>query len=144
LPEVKGGARVAFEDELGVAEEREVLCEAQQGRSGVKRKLFGSFRNKMGDVRTFIIEEAHATKYPVRPGAEIGESKMIGLEMEQETTQVVVIMERLKEAKDRAVHFGKKGELAPRRDAIVKVNGNSKSNYELAWVWEDLMKDKYP
>nr|GEZ43889.1 hypothetical protein [Tanacetum cinerariifolium] len=33
--------------------------------------------------------------------AEIRESKMIGLELEQETTKVVVIKERLKEAKDR-------------------------------------------
>nr|GEX30480.1 hypothetical protein [Tanacetum cinerariifolium] len=32
--------------------------------------------------------------------AEIGESKMIGLELEQDTTKVVVIKERLKEAKD--------------------------------------------
>nr|GEX92697.1 eukaryotic translation initiation factor 3 subunit B-like [Tanacetum cinerariifolium]GEX92878.1 eukaryotic translation initiation factor 3 subunit B-like [Tanacetum cinerariifolium] len=46
--------------------------------------------------------------------AEIGESKMIGIELEQETTKVVVIKEMLKEAKDRVVHFGKKGELAPR------------------------------
>ncbi|GJT79322.1 putative reverse transcriptase domain-containing protein [Tanacetum coccineum] len=46
--------------------------------------------------------------------AEIGESKMIGLELEQETTKVVVIKERLKEAKDRVVRFGKKGELSPR------------------------------
>nr|GFB79794.1 hypothetical protein [Tanacetum cinerariifolium] len=38
---------------------------------------------------------------------------MIGLEMEQDTTKVVVIKERLKEAKDRVVRFGKKGELAP-------------------------------
>nr|GEW62050.1 hypothetical protein [Tanacetum cinerariifolium] len=44
----------------------------------------------------------------------IGESKMIGLEMEQEMTKVVVIKERLKEAKDRVVRFGKKGELAHR------------------------------
>nr|GFB08259.1 hypothetical protein [Tanacetum cinerariifolium] len=33
--------------------------------------------------------------------AEIRESRMIGLKMEQETTKVVVIKERLKEAKDR-------------------------------------------
>nr|GFD17065.1 hypothetical protein [Tanacetum cinerariifolium] len=33
--------------------------------------------------------------------AEIGESKMIGLELEQETTKVFVIKEMLKEAKDR-------------------------------------------
>ncbi|GJT56487.1 hypothetical protein Tco_0991541 [Tanacetum coccineum] len=64
----ESGARVAFEDEFGAAEEREVSCEAQQGRSGVKRKLFGSCRNNMGDVRTLIMEEAHATKYYVRPG----------------------------------------------------------------------------
>nr|GEV55097.1 hypothetical protein [Tanacetum cinerariifolium] len=126
LHEVKRGARVAFEDEFGAVEEREVLCEAQQGRSRVKRKLFGSSRNKMinelilalpkgsdsflemrearvrmRDVRTSIVEEAHATKYFVRPEAEIRESKMIGLEMEQEMTQVVVIKKRLKEAKDR-------------------------------------------
>nr|GEX52601.1 DNA/RNA polymerases superfamily protein [Tanacetum cinerariifolium] len=98
----------------------------------------------VGDVRTLILEEAHATKYSVRLRLivgiltfhemsfptkivitrvfnvfsfealygrrkckspvlydEIGESKMIGLEMEQETTKVVVIKERLKEAKDR-------------------------------------------
>nr|GEV17188.1 hypothetical protein [Tanacetum cinerariifolium] len=50
LHEVQGGARVAFKDEFGAAEEREVLCEAQQGRSGVKMKLFGSLRNKIGCV----------------------------------------------------------------------------------------------
>nr|GEX59537.1 ribonuclease H-like domain-containing protein [Tanacetum cinerariifolium] len=47
LHEVKGGARVTFEDEFGAVEEREVSCEAQQSQSGVKRKLFRSFRNKM-------------------------------------------------------------------------------------------------
>nr|GEX28103.1 reverse transcriptase domain-containing protein [Tanacetum cinerariifolium] len=193
LHEVKGGARVAFKDEPGAAEEREASCEAQQGQSRVKRKIFGCFRNKMGnepilalpkgsdnfvvmrkarvrmhaktkregDVKTLIMEEAHATKYSVCPGwkssikglrvncndlryvggsegkitmefipklprtssrydaAEIGEGKMIGLEMKQETTKLVVIKERLKEAKDRqerkgVVRFGKKGELAPR------------------------------
>nr|GEZ32481.1 transposon Ty3-I Gag-Pol polyprotein [Tanacetum cinerariifolium] len=34
---------------FGAAEEREVSCEAQQGGSGVKRKLFGSCRNNMGN-----------------------------------------------------------------------------------------------
>ncbi|GJZ88216.1 hypothetical protein Tco_0659998 [Tanacetum coccineum] len=43
------GARVAFEDEFGAAEESDVSCEAQQGQSGVKRKLFGSCRNNMGN-----------------------------------------------------------------------------------------------
>ncbi|GJU18074.1 hypothetical protein Tco_1146040 [Tanacetum coccineum] len=75
--------------------------------------------------------------------AEIGEGKMFGLELELETTKVVVIKERLEEAKDRqksyadnsrkplefevgnrellkvtpwkgVVHFGKKGKLVPR------------------------------
>ncbi|GJW96461.1 hypothetical protein Tco_0178269 [Tanacetum coccineum] len=96
----ESGARVAIEDEFGAAEEREVSCKAQQGQSGVNRKLFGSCRNNMsnepilalpegsdnfvvmrgarvkmlsytkreGDVRTLIMEEAHATKYSVRPG----------------------------------------------------------------------------
>nr|GEY34300.1 hypothetical protein [Tanacetum cinerariifolium] len=70
--------------------------------------------------------EVHVSSIPDRDGmyikvlardvevAEIGESKMIGLEMEQETTKVVLIKERLKEAKDRVVRFGKKGKLAPR------------------------------
>ncbi|GJT73362.1 hypothetical protein Tco_1032648 [Tanacetum coccineum] len=41
--------RYEFMDEFGAAEEREVSCEAQQGRSGVKRKLFGSCWNNMGN-----------------------------------------------------------------------------------------------
>nr|GEX88209.1 putative reverse transcriptase domain, ribonuclease H-like domain, aspartic peptidase domain protein [Tanacetum cinerariifolium] len=43
-----GGSRVVFKDEFRAAKEREVLYEAQQGRSRVKMKLFGSFRKKMG------------------------------------------------------------------------------------------------
>nr|GEY50349.1 hypothetical protein [Tanacetum cinerariifolium] len=49
--------------------------------------------------------------------AGIRESKMIGLELEQETTKVFMIKERLKEAKDRqesVIRFGKKGKLTPR------------------------------
>nr|GEX97260.1 hypothetical protein [Tanacetum cinerariifolium] len=57
LHEVKRGARVAFEDEFGAAEEREVLREAQQGRSRVKIKLFGSFRNKMGNESILALPE---------------------------------------------------------------------------------------
>nr|GEU87427.1 hypothetical protein [Tanacetum cinerariifolium] len=94
--------------------------------------------------------------------AEIGESKMIGLELELETTKVVVIKERLKEAKDHqesVVRFRKKGELAPScyvairtlvwiskvissKIPIVKVSWNSKRNFELTWVWGDYLKDK--
>nr|GEV91331.1 putative reverse transcriptase domain, ribonuclease H-like domain, aspartic peptidase domain protein [Tanacetum cinerariifolium] len=250
-----GGARVAFKDEFEAAEEREVLCEAQQGRSEVKRKLFGIFRNKMGnesilglpkgsdnfvvmreakaswfcirmlealdvrdeecdldgsrastthfqserlnlrqrrwmelfrgcycetkyhldriwilmvsDVKTLIMEEAHATKYSVLPGtdgqsehtfrtlenmfracvrnlevvgiltfreAEIGESKMIGHELEQETTKVVMIKERLKKAKDRIVRFDKKGELAPRLFArLIEEFGFALHREKTAW-----------
>nr|GEU95556.1 reverse transcriptase domain-containing protein [Tanacetum cinerariifolium] len=100
LHEVKGGARVAFKDEFRSSEEKKVLCEAQQGRSGVKRKLFRSFRNKMGnepilalsegsdnfvvmrearlrmgDVRTLIMEEAYLTKYHVHPGGNKGKRR---------------------------------------------------------------------
>nr|GEV04839.1 hypothetical protein [Tanacetum cinerariifolium] len=125
LHEVKGGARVVSEDEFRAAEEREVLCEAQQGRREVKRKLFRSFRNKIavdvwrrkGGVKPRRVRDIRRTIQ-----AEIsekilvadGESKMIRLEMEQEMTKVVVIKEMLKEAKDRVVRFGKKDELAPR------------------------------
>ncbi|GJZ88217.1 hypothetical protein Tco_0659999 [Tanacetum coccineum] len=51
------GARVAFEDEFRAAKEREVSCEAQQGRSGVKRKLFRSCRNNMGNEPILALPE---------------------------------------------------------------------------------------
>nr|GEZ32159.1 putative reverse transcriptase domain-containing protein [Tanacetum cinerariifolium] len=130
------GARVTFEDEFGATEEREVSCESQQGRSRVKRKLFGSYRNNMGNEPTLALPEGirqfcsdagskenmfrACVRNLVVVGiltfckAEIGESKMIGLELEQETTNVFVIKERLKEAKDRVIRYGKKGKLAPR------------------------------
>nr|GEY00993.1 hypothetical protein [Tanacetum cinerariifolium]GEY01801.1 hypothetical protein [Tanacetum cinerariifolium] len=153
------GARVAFKDEFGAAKEREVSCETQQGRSGVKRKLFGSCRNNIGNepileflkgsdnfvvmrrarvkrllrrrvkvmaytMRQLEIHVKNGTTHVMDLGAEIGESKMVGIEMEQETTKVVVIKERLKEAKDRqeelsVVRYGKKGELAPRLFAML-------------------------
>nr|GEW09535.1 putative reverse transcriptase domain-containing protein [Tanacetum cinerariifolium] len=52
-----GGARVAFEDEFRAAKEREVSCEASQGRSGVKRKLFESCRNNMGNELILALPE---------------------------------------------------------------------------------------
>ncbi|GJX41638.1 retrovirus-related pol polyprotein from transposon TNT 1-94, partial [Tanacetum coccineum] len=65
------------------------------------------------------------------------------------------------------IPFGKKGKLAPRMVIVkvqfwlearslrlqakllpvrylVKVSWNSKGNFELIWVWEDYLKDKYP
>nr|GEV42257.1 reverse transcriptase domain-containing protein [Tanacetum cinerariifolium] len=153
LYKVKGGARVAFEDEFGAAKEREVLCEAQQGRSEVKRKLFRSFRNKIDEavarhglhmssipdrdgmyiqvLKRDVEVVRNTSRYEVRVRnlvvvgiltfckADIRESKMIGLELEQEATKVVVIKETLNEAKDLSpwkgvVRFGKKGELTPR------------------------------
>nr|GEU28920.1 hypothetical protein [Tanacetum cinerariifolium] len=72
LHEVKGGTRVAFKDEFGATEEREVLCEAQQGPSGVKRKLFESFRNKIGETKYHmgkanIVVDAWRRKGGVKP-----------------------------------------------------------------------------
>ncbi|GKE11747.1 putative reverse transcriptase domain-containing protein [Tanacetum coccineum] len=47
--------------------------------------------------------------------AEIGDSRLIGPELVQETTdKVVVIRDRLIAARDHVVRFGKKGKLAPR------------------------------
>nr|GEX28218.1 reverse transcriptase domain-containing protein [Tanacetum cinerariifolium] len=99
------GARVAIEDKFGAAEEREVSCEAQQGRSGVKMKLFTGGQSE----RTFwtlenmfraCVRNLVVVRILTFSKAEIGESKMIGLELEQETTKVFVIKERLKEDKD--------------------------------------------
>nr|GFA34747.1 hypothetical protein [Tanacetum cinerariifolium] len=151
------GAQVAFEDEFRAVEEREVSCKAQQGQSGVNRKLFGSRRNNMGNEpilalpkgsdnfvvmrgarsdlgvviarpstiweRANVVVDAWSRKGGVKPRrvrdicmmiqaeireniacvrnlvvvriltfreAEIRESKMIGLELEQETTKVIL------------------------------------------------------
>nr|GEW39928.1 zinc finger, CCHC-type [Tanacetum cinerariifolium] len=208
LHEIKGGARVAFEDEFKATEEREVLCEAQQGRSGVKRKLFGSFRNKIGvrdeecnldrsrastthfqsvglnmrqrrSMELFsdygcetkyhmgmanIVVDAWRRKGGVKPRrvrdicrtiqakisekmlvADIGESKMIGLEMEQETTKVVMI----KEAKDRVVCFGKKSELTPRYvgplDILERFFARlSEGNWNLLCIRHESKKTAWP
>ncbi|GJW87396.1 hypothetical protein Tco_0162736 [Tanacetum coccineum] len=64
------GARVAFEDEFGAAEEREVSCEAQQGRSRVKRKLFGSCRNNMGNEPILALLEG-SDNFVVMRGARV-------------------------------------------------------------------------
>ncbi|GKE06530.1 hypothetical protein Tco_1398548, partial [Tanacetum coccineum] len=39
--------------------------------------------------------------------------------------------------------FGKRAKLLAVR-YLVKVSWNSKGNFELTWVWEDYLKDKYP
>ncbi|GJR75782.1 putative reverse transcriptase domain-containing protein [Tanacetum coccineum] len=47
--------------------------------------------------------------------AEVGEGQLIGPKLVQETTEKISqIKDRLKAARDRVVHFGKKGKLAPR------------------------------
>ncbi|GKA51540.1 hypothetical protein Tco_0744736 [Tanacetum coccineum] len=66
----ESGAQVAFEDEFGTAEEREVSCEAQQGRSGVKRKLFGSCRNNMGNEPILALPEG-SDNFVVMLGARV-------------------------------------------------------------------------
>ncbi|GJV32431.1 hypothetical protein Tco_1392831 [Tanacetum coccineum] len=99
-------------------------------------------------------------------------SMLIGPELVQETTdKVVLIKEKLKAARDRqksyadnrrkpldfevgervmlklspwkgVIRFGKKAKwLAVRY--LVKVSWNSKCNFELTWVWEDYLKDKF-
>nr|GEZ22155.1 putative reverse transcriptase domain-containing protein [Tanacetum cinerariifolium] len=113
----ESGARVAFKDEFRAVEEREVSCKAQQGRSGVKRKLFKSCRNNMGNELILALPKGSGNFIVMRRArtdgqsertfrtlenmfracvrnfvvvgmltfreAEIGESKMIGLEMEK-------------------------------------------------------------
>nr|GEX83488.1 putative ribonuclease H-like domain-containing protein [Tanacetum cinerariifolium] len=84
------GARVAFEDEFGAAEETEVSCEAQQDQSGLKRKLFESCRNNMGNEPILTLLEGPDNFIVMREAtAEIGESKMIGPKLEKETTKIV-------------------------------------------------------
>ncbi|GJS59081.1 hypothetical protein Tco_0653865 [Tanacetum coccineum] len=188
----ESGARVAFEDEFGAAEEREVSCEAQQGQSGVKRKLFGSCRiiwymnwwpRMRKDIAGGVIARhgVHVSSIPDKDGMyietdgqsertfrtlenmfracvrnlvvvgtltfredEIGESKMIGLELEQEMTKVVVIKERPNEAIDLSpwkgvVRFDKKGELAPRNGYSLKDEKSSKNGQNRA-EWKSVEK----
>nr|GEW95313.1 putative reverse transcriptase domain, ribonuclease H-like domain, aspartic peptidase domain protein [Tanacetum cinerariifolium] len=94
-----------------------IVFDAWRMKGGVKprlvRNICRTIQAEISEKMTLIMEEAHVTKYSVHTGAEIGESKMIGLEIEQETTKVVVIMEA-KDHQENVVRFGKKGELAPR------------------------------
>nr|GEV14207.1 putative reverse transcriptase domain, ribonuclease H-like domain, aspartic peptidase domain protein [Tanacetum cinerariifolium] len=66
--------------------------------------LKSDFRTRYGHfeftVMPFGLTKAPSIFMELMSQAETGESKMIGLEMEQETTKVVVIKERLNEAKD--------------------------------------------
>nr|GFA20483.1 hypothetical protein [Tanacetum cinerariifolium] len=63
-------SRVAFEDEFGAAEEREVSCEARQGRSRVKRELFRSCRNNMGNEPILALPKG-SENFVVMPGARV-------------------------------------------------------------------------
>nr|GEV50782.1 putative reverse transcriptase domain-containing protein [Tanacetum cinerariifolium] len=130
-----GGARVTFEDEFRAAKEREVSCEAQQGRSGVKRKLFGSSRKKIDEA--VARHGVHVSSIPHRDGmyievlardvevvrntssyekcrspvlwAEIREGRLIGPELVIETTnKVVLIKEKLKAARDSQKSYANK------------------------------------
>nr|GEV63764.1 putative reverse transcriptase domain-containing protein [Tanacetum cinerariifolium] len=135
IDQFQGGARVAFEDEFGAAEESEVSCEAQQGRSGVKRKLFRSSRKKIDEV--VARHGVHVSSIPHRDGmyievlardvevvrntssyekyrspvlwAEIREGRLIGPELVIETTnKVVLIKEKLKAARDSQKSYANK------------------------------------
>ncbi|GKD27631.1 hypothetical protein Tco_1233845 [Tanacetum coccineum] len=55
-------------DEFRAAEEREVSCEAQQGRSVVKRNIFGSCRNNMGNEPILALPEG-SNNFVVMRGA---------------------------------------------------------------------------
>nr|GEV17039.1 putative reverse transcriptase domain-containing protein [Tanacetum cinerariifolium] len=103
-----GGARVAFEDEFGAAEEREVLCEAQQDEAVARHGVHVSSIPDRDGMYIEVLERDKSLGTRVDMigiltfrEAEIGESKMIGLELEQKATKVVMIKERLKESKDR-------------------------------------------
>nr|GEU95759.1 hypothetical protein [Tanacetum cinerariifolium] len=145
-------------NEFGAAEEREVSCEAQQGRSGVKRKLFRSCMNNMGNEPILALPEG-SDNFVVMRGAkaEIGESKMIGLELEQETNKywtdanMHVPLERIKVHKtlcfveepvkiiDREVES-----LKPSRILIVKVCWNSKRGYEDFVKTNEVVSSGFP
>ncbi|GJX43293.1 hypothetical protein Tco_0259969 [Tanacetum coccineum] len=57
-------------DKFGAAGEREVSCEAQQGQSGVKRKLFESCRNNMGNEPILALPEG-SDNFVVMRGARV-------------------------------------------------------------------------
>nr|GEW51782.1 hypothetical protein [Tanacetum cinerariifolium] len=69
-----GEARVAFEDEFGAAEDKEVSCEAQQGQSEMKRKLFGSCRNNMGNEPILALPKG-SDNFVMMRGARVETSK---------------------------------------------------------------------
>nr|GEV16483.1 hypothetical protein [Tanacetum cinerariifolium] len=122
-------------DEFGAVEEREVSCEAQQGRNRVKTKLFGSCRNNMDEA--VARHGVHVSSIPDRDGmyievlarnvaairntsryekcrlpvlwAEIRESSLIGHELVLEMIdKVVLIKEKLKAARDHQKSYADK------------------------------------
>ncbi|GKE26763.1 putative reverse transcriptase domain-containing protein [Tanacetum coccineum] len=73
------------------------------------------FWQSMGswDVHLLLVEFSYNNSY--HSSAEVGEGHLIGPELVQETTEKISqIKDRLKAARDRVVHFWKKGKLAPR------------------------------
>nr|GEV12881.1 putative reverse transcriptase domain-containing protein [Tanacetum cinerariifolium] len=89
----------AFKEENATAE---MLCDLDQL---MKRKedrgMYLKWVSLIGDVRTLIMDEVHASRSPVL-WAEIRESRLIGQELVQETTdKVVLIKEKLKAVGDR-------------------------------------------
>ncbi|GJR62287.1 putative reverse transcriptase domain-containing protein [Tanacetum coccineum] len=119
----------------GVKPRRVETSKAENASTEMLRGLTNKWRKEMVYELVAEYEEGYSWLYEMRQfsdmegdcalfehsdkDAEIGKIKMIGLEMEQETTKVVVIKERPKEAKDLSpwkgvVRFDKKGELAPR------------------------------
>ncbi|GKA59081.1 putative reverse transcriptase domain-containing protein [Tanacetum coccineum] len=103
-------------DELGKASKEEntpaeMLCGLdQQMEKRWRFILCGLWIPLIGDVRTIITDVAHAMRYSIHPRAdkmshvlwaEIGEIRLIGPELVQETTdKVILIKERLKAARD--------------------------------------------
>nr|GEU37205.1 hypothetical protein [Tanacetum cinerariifolium] len=114
----KTAFRKHYGHEFRAAEEREVSCEAQQGRSGVKRKLFGSCRKNMGDVRTLIMEKAHATKYSVRPGVKDEQQRSSGLLLQHEIPDWKWEKERLAMDNEAVARHGVHVSSIPDRDGM--------------------------
>nr|GEV52300.1 putative reverse transcriptase domain-containing protein [Tanacetum cinerariifolium] len=80
------------EAEKGGVKSRRVRDICRTNQAEISEKM----RSKDFDCGGGVCDEVFYSSW-----TEIGESKMIGLEMEQETTKVVMVKERLKEAKDR-------------------------------------------
>nr|GEX06678.1 putative reverse transcriptase domain-containing protein [Tanacetum cinerariifolium] len=111
---------------MEAAEEREVSCEAQQGRSGVRRKLFGSCRNNMGNEPILALLEGLDNFVVMRGGRDDGWS-YLGVVIARPST----IWKRANVVVDA---WSRKGGVKPRRVLDICMMIQAEIREKIIWI----------